>query len=257
MGWEGRFGKAEAEVAVCGLGGGGGGGFLGACMRDSCYDQGGLHKVIDECETFFPALATLSARFCSYISPLSISSQVGFSDRGHACGPCCASRECLPLQVVSDDPVQQVGRVLEITVVHPVSGSSTVDAVNVALGGVHHRQKVPHAFLNTHSVGTDRSSLIVRGRRESRDGDAGGCVENARGGLFGGRFAEEEVLAVEARAEVGELRDFFVAVDFLWSALLSGLHVRVDVGAEEVVLVAEGEGMVGSWGQLFSVDWMV
>lgn len=68
---------------------------------------------------------------------------------------------------------------------------------------------------------------------------------------------EEEVLAVETRAEIGELRDFFVAVEILWSALLSGLHVRVDGGAEEVVLVAEGEGMVGSWGQLFSVDWMV
>lgn len=54
MGWEGRFGKAN--------GCGGGIYFLGTCVRDSCYDQGRLHKVIDECGTFSPALATYTFR---------------------------------------------------------------------------------------------------------------------------------------------------------------------------------------------------
>lgn len=153
--------------------------------------------------------------------------------------------------------MQRVGRVLDITVVHPVSGSSTVDAVNFALGGVDHRQKVLRAFLNTHGVGTDRSSLIVRGRRESRDGDAGGWVENAREGLFGGRFAEEEVLAVEARAEIGELRDFFVAVEILWSALFNWVARQGRRGGGRGGTGCLRRGRGGSRGELFSVDLMV
>lgn len=50
---------------------------------------------------------------------------------------------CLYRLEGSDDPVQRVGRVLDMTVVQPVSGSSTVDAVNVALGGVDHAYSRP------------------------------------------------------------------------------------------------------------------
>lgn len=35
---------------------------MGTCVWDSCYDQGGLHKVSDECGTFFPVRSTYTFR---------------------------------------------------------------------------------------------------------------------------------------------------------------------------------------------------